>query len=123
DDQGRFVARLDLAGEHKELAGEDYERFRDLDFAAYVTDPTTRRTEQRRFSLRLTKDPIHLYVTEGRYGQAKGLPLAFYVSTFYADGKPAPCEVTVVEQGATTVVSRPGQPRQEVKEPDRALVK
>jgi hypothetical protein len=123
DDQGRFVARLDLAAEHKELADADYQRFRDLNFAAYVTDPTTRRTEQRRFSLRLTKDPVHLYVAEGRYSQARGLPLAFYVSTFYADGKPAECEVTVSEQGATTVVSQPGQARQEIREPDRTIVR
>ena len=123
DERGSFVARLDLAGEHKELADADYQRFRDLDFAAYVTDPTTNRTEQRRFTLRLTKDPVHLYVAEGRYGQAKGMPLAFYLSTFYADGKPAQCEVTIVEQGATTVVRPPGQASQEVKEPDRAILK
>jgi A-macroglobulin TED domain/Alpha-2-macroglobulin family/Carboxypeptidase regulatory-like domain/MG2 domain/A-macroglobulin receptor binding domain/Macroglobulin domain MG3/Type II secretion system (T2SS), protein G len=123
DEQGRFLARVDLAAEHKELAGEDYRRFSDLDFAAYVTDPTTRRTEQRRFTLRLTKDPIHLYVAEGRYRQAKGLPLAFYVSTFYADGTPAECEVSVFEQGTTRVVSAPGQARQEVKEPEREIVR
>jgi hypothetical protein len=123
DEQGRFLARVDLAAEHKDLAGADYRRFSDLDFAAYVTDPTTHRTEQRRFTLRLTKDPIHLYVAEGRYRQAKGLPLAFYVSTFYADGSPAECEVSVVEQGATKVVSAPGLARQEVKEPDREIVR
>jgi hypothetical protein len=123
DETGRFVARLDLAGEHRGLADSDWQRFRDLGFAAYVTDPTTNRTEQRRFSLRLTKDPIHVYVNEGRYRQAKGLPLAFYISTFYADGTPAQCEVNVLEEGATTVLNQPGQPRHEVKEPDRALLK
>nr|MDQ5837140.1 MG2 domain-containing protein [Acidobacteriota bacterium] len=123
DDAGRFLARVSLAGEHKELNDSDYRRFRDLDFAAYVTDPTTHRTEQRRFTLRLTKDPIHLYVAEGRYRQARGLPLAFYVSTFYADGSPAQCEVAVVEQGATTLVQRPGQTPLEIREPDRTVAR
>jgi A-macroglobulin TED domain/Alpha-2-macroglobulin family/Carboxypeptidase regulatory-like domain/MG2 domain/A-macroglobulin receptor binding domain/Macroglobulin domain MG3 len=123
DDAGRFLARVGLADEHKELADADYRRFSDLDFAAYVTDPTTHRTEQRRFTLRLTKDPIHLYVAQGRYRQARGMPLAFYVSTFYADGAPAQCEVAVVEQGATTLVQRPGQTPLEVREPDRTVVR
>jgi hypothetical protein len=123
DERGRFTARLDLGAEHKELAESGYRRFSDLDFAAYVTDPTTNRTEQRRFSVRLTKDPIHVYVNEGRYQQAKGLPLAFYVSTSYADGTPAECEVAVVEEGATTIVSPPGPPRNEIKQPDRTILK
>lgn len=34
--------------DHKDLAGQnDYTKFRDIDFAAYVTDLTTGRTEQR----------------------------------------------------------------------------
>lgn len=123
DADGRFVAHLDLSGEHRKLAEADYSRFEDLDFAAYVNDTTTGRTEQRRFSLRLTKDPIHVYVNEGRYRQAKGLPLAFYVSTFYADGTPAECEVSVVEEGETSVVVFPGEPRHETKEPDRTILK
>jgi len=97
DDMGRFVARIDLTEEHKDLADSEYKRFSDLDFAAYVTNLTTNRTEQRHFALRVTKEPIHVYVTGGRYQQASGLPLAFYVSTSYADGTPAPCEVAITE--------------------------
>ncbi|MDT5261156.1 MAG: hypothetical protein QOC61_160, partial [Acidobacteriota bacterium] len=123
DEQGRFNARIDLSGEHAELRDADYQRFRDLDFAAYVSDPTTNRTEQRRFSVRLTKDPVHIYVNEGRFRQAKGLPLAFYLSTFYADGTPAECDVTVYEEGATTINAVPGEPRHELKEPDRAVTR
>ena len=89
DEQGRFVARVDFSKDHKELADSSYRRYEDLSFAAYVTDATTNRTEQRRFRVRLTKEPIHLYVNEGRYRQAKGLPLAFYVSASYADGTPS----------------------------------
>jgi hypothetical protein len=120
--EGLYVARLDLTEEHEELAESGYQRFNDLDFVAYVTDPTTNRTEQRRFSVRLTKDPVHLYVSEGRYRQAKGLPLAFYLATFYADGTPAECDVTLYEEGSTER-SLGGDGRiHEVKEVDRALV-
>ena len=95
DDLGRYTARMDLSTEHNRLDGSDYDRFRDTKFAAYFTDTSTGRTEQRRFDLRITKDPIHVYVVGvGRY-QPKGLPLEFYVSTDYADGAPAPCDLDI----------------------------
>jgi len=120
--EGVYVARLDLKGEQNELSESDYERFRDLTFVAYVNDPTTNRTEQRRFQVRLTKEPVHLYVTEGRYRQADGLPLAFYLSASYADGTPAVCDVTVYGEGETArAVAADGRVR-ETKRPDRALV-
>jgi hypothetical protein len=123
DERGRFPARLDLAGEQKELAESGHERFRDLNFVAYVTDPTTSRTEQRRFSLRLTKEPIHVYVNEGRFRQAKGLPLAFYLATFYADGTPAECDVTVYGEEPPRVASGTDGARHEIREPARTLFK
>jgi len=95
DDQGRYVAHLDLTRDHDELGGEDYERFRDLQLAAYFTDSSTKRTEQRRFDIRITKEPIHVYVIEGNGLEVNGLPLDFYVSTDYADGTPAQCDVQV----------------------------
>jgi A-macroglobulin complement component/alpha-2-macroglobulin family protein/carboxypeptidase family protein/MG2 domain-containing protein/A-macroglobulin receptor/macroglobulin-like protein len=94
DDGGRFVARIDLAEEHKDFEPGSYLRFRDLRYAAYLTDPTTGRTEQRRFDLRVTKEQIHVYLIE-RGRVSVGLPLQFYISTFYADGSPAQCEVTI----------------------------
>src|SRR5207237_8753428 len=45
--------------------------------------------------LRLTKDAIHVYVVGRNYRQARDFPLEFYVSTSYADGTPASCEVAV----------------------------
>jgi uncharacterized protein YfaS (alpha-2-macroglobulin family) len=94
DDGGRFIARINLAKEHEDFKADSYSRFRDLRYAAYLTDPTTGRTEQRRFDLRITKDPIHVYLIErGKTGE--GLPLQFYISTFYADGAPAECEVEI----------------------------
>ncbi|HJR08223.1 MAG TPA: MG2 domain-containing protein [Pyrinomonadaceae bacterium] len=97
---GRFLARINLSQEHAELVGNSWSRFTDLNYAAYVTDPTTNRTEQRRFRLRLTRAPIHIYVTQGNYRQAAGLPLAFFISTSYADGTPASCEVKVAHTSA-----------------------
>jgi hypothetical protein len=114
DDAGRFVARVDLSKAHEDLAANHWRRFEDLTFAAYVTDPTTNRTEQRRFRLRATRDAIHVYVTEANTRQARGLPLEFYVATSYADGSPAQCDVMIEEKppehsqqsGATTAQPR-----------------
>jgi uncharacterized protein YfaS (alpha-2-macroglobulin family) len=95
DETGKFVAHLDLSQEHQELQGEDYSRYQDLTYAAYFTDPTTNRTEQRRFSLRLTKSAIHVYLIEDESRQTRDFPLQFYLSTYYADGAPAQCEVAI----------------------------
>jgi len=97
DGTGRFIARINLAEGHKDLADEDSPRFRDLTYAAYLTDLTTGRTEQRRFDLRVTKDAIHVYLIEGDSGQTEEFPLQFYLSTSYADGTPASCEVAISE--------------------------
>ena len=95
DGEGRFVAQVKLGEEHAKLKDEDYSRYADLSYAAYFTDPTTNRTEQRRFDLRLSKDAIHLYFVGRNYRQARDFPLEFYVSTAYADGTPASCEVAI----------------------------
>ena len=93
---GSFVANLDLSSAHEDLKDSDYYRFRDVTYAAYFTDPTTNRTEQRRFDLRVTKDPIHVYFLQKYdWSYRRELPLKFYVSTFYADGSPASCKVNV----------------------------
>ena len=97
DAAGRFIAHINLKPAQDDFADENYARFRDLTYAAYFTDPTTNRTEQRRFDLRLTHDPIHIYVLEGPSQQARNMPMEFYVSTSYADGTPAPCAVTIRE--------------------------
>jgi len=97
---GSFVANLDLRSSHEDLADSDYQRFQDITYAAYFTDPTSNRTEERRFDLRVTKDPIHVYVV-GNYdwSYSRELPLQFYVSTFYADGSPAHSKVNVKFSG------------------------
>ncbi|MGH9793165.1 MAG: alpha-2-macroglobulin family protein [Candidatus Acidiferrales bacterium] len=89
---GEFRVTIPLAQHHDDLS--DHQRFDDIEYAAYLTDASTGRTEQRRFALRVTRDPIHIYVIDSNYA-AEGVPQRFYVSTSYADGMPASCDVVV----------------------------
>jgi len=50
-------------GDFHDFKESSYQRFEDLTLAAYVTDLSTKRTEQRRFKLRLSAQPIHLYLS------------------------------------------------------------
>jgi hypothetical protein len=88
DRTGKFVAAIDL---HPDAMFEEtgYSRFKDVDFAAYVTDLPTGRTEQSRFKLRVTVQPIHLYVAAATY-EPSGEPRDLYITSAYADGMPAP---------------------------------
>ena len=88
DRTGKFVAAIDL---HPDAKFEEtgYSRFTDVDFAAYVTDLSTGRTEQSRFKLRVTVQPIHLYVAAATY-EPSGEPRDLYITSAYADGMPAP---------------------------------
>jgi len=115
DGEGRYVAHLDLTRDHDELEKNDYERFRDLRFAAYFTDTSTGRTEQRRFDARLTKEPIHIYVI-GNASAPQGLPLDFYISTDYADGSPAACDVEV-----TWTAQKRGRSQLPIEQPLRRI--
>ena len=107
DAGGKFIVEIKLGEEHAKLKDEDYLRYRDLTYAAYFTDATTNRTEQRRFDLRLTKDAIHVYIIGRDWHQGTKLPLQFYVSTSYADGTPAVCEVQLAQTWGD------GEPRRE----------
>jgi A-macroglobulin TED domain/Alpha-2-macroglobulin family/MG2 domain/Carboxypeptidase regulatory-like domain/A-macroglobulin receptor binding domain/Macroglobulin domain MG3/Alpha-2-macroglobulin bait region domain len=94
-DSGSFTASIDLAAEQDDFSASDYWKFRDLKYAAYFTDASTNRTEQRRFQLRISKEAIHIYPIHlaNRYRESSRAPLSFYISTFYADGRPARCDV------------------------------
>ncbi len=93
-DDGKFVAQLDLKSDHNDLQKAYQERFRDIHFASYYKDVTSGRTEQRRFDIRITLQPIHIYVI--RSGEGGLLPAALYVSASYADGRPASAEVEIL---------------------------
>ena len=102
DAEGRFVARVNFAEIAKSLLEDESSstHFVDTHFAAYFTDPTTNRTEQRRFDLRVTREPIHVYVVEKSYSHPADIPDEFYVTAFYADGTPARATITVAENPA-----------------------
>ena len=95
DGQGKFVAKFDLSKAHEDLKDEDWQKFRDINFAAYFTDLTTNKTEQKRFDVRVTKEAIHVYFIGKRYNQHPDLSVDAFVSTFYADGSPAACDVEI----------------------------
>jgi hypothetical protein len=85
---GHYHAKLDLSPEFKDFTEDSYQRFRDISLAAYVTDVSTGRTEQRRFKVRITHQPIHLYILEGSE-ESNAAGIFFYVTSSYADGAPA----------------------------------
>lgn len=92
---GKFIALIDLSEAHKSLQNQYEQRFEDLHFAAYFTDSTTNRTEQKRFDVRLSLEPIHVYFIRPAQDGNPNMPIQFYVSTFYADGSPAVCGVQI----------------------------
>ncbi|HUF05576.1 MAG TPA: alpha-2-macroglobulin family protein [Aridibacter sp.] len=92
---GKFTAKIDLQEELKELEDRTWRRFEDLTLAAYFTDRTTNRTEQKRFDIRVTKEPIHAYLMIRGYQNNPELPVSGFVSAFYADGSPAQCEFRI----------------------------
>ena len=96
---GSFTANLDLENDYQELLESDDQRFVDLHFAAYYKDPASNRTEQRLFDLRITRQPIHVYVI--RTAGAGSLATPAYISTSYADGRPASVAVQIVYAGRT----------------------
>ena len=98
---GSFAAALDLKADLELLAKSENRRFEDLHFAAYYTDPSSGRTEQRRFDVRITLQEIHVYVI----GTGDGtLALPVYVSASYADGTPASAQVELRYQGRVTTL-------------------
>jgi A-macroglobulin complement component/alpha-2-macroglobulin family protein/carboxypeptidase family protein/MG2 domain-containing protein/macroglobulin-like protein/A-macroglobulin receptor len=100
DPDGVFTANVDLEEAHDGIKDSQYSQFKDVSYSAYFTDPTTNRTEQRRFNLRVTKAAIHVYVIRtDSDSHNPNLPLQFYVSTFYADGAPARCKLDVTFEG------------------------
>src|SRR5262249_5425311 len=95
DASGKFIAHISLKKDFEDFTPGRWRRFQDLDLAAYVTDLSTGRTEQRRFQLRLSALPIHLYLL--RLGtESADAPLVLYVTSSYADGTPASVDGDIV---------------------------
>lgn len=89
DKQGRFEAKVDLGDEFARFDPKDQSHYEDLTLAAYVTDLSTERTEQRRFRIRLSQQPVQLYVIGGGLWSPANEPATLYVTSSYADGQPA----------------------------------
>jgi uncharacterized protein YfaS (alpha-2-macroglobulin family) len=85
---GHFKGTINLAEDFKTFQHNDAERFDDVTLAAYLTDSSTGRTEQRRFKIRLTARPIHLYMNTAA-STSSAEPILIYVMSAYADGVPA----------------------------------
>ena len=94
DASGHFRAKVSLTDTHEDLADNEDYRFKDLHFAASVRDPSTGRSEERRFDVRVTRDAIHIYPVNSFMARG-GFPGPYYISTSYADGSPAVCRVKV----------------------------
>ena len=95
NEQGNLTRQIELQNAQRVLAANANQPYQDLQYTAYVTDPSTGRTEQDRFDLRITREPIHVYALLERFQQNWKLPLKLYVATSYADGSPAECQVEI----------------------------
>ncbi len=96
DAEGKYLAKIDLTEAQENLRNNADQQFQDLNFAAYFTDDSTNKTEQRRFDIRVSREPIHIYLTKTRGGENNPkIPLQFYLSTFAADGKAEVCDVEI----------------------------
>ena len=94
DDTGRFSAAIDLTADAAVLDAKPAARFADLHFAAYFTDAASGREEERKFDLRISRQPIHVYVVHGEHAGGP-LPVPVYINTWYANGTPAETSVRV----------------------------
>ncbi len=92
DPSGDAKLTLKVSDEFDQLKSDSWERYRDVKYRAMVTDATTGRTEPRNFAIRLTKDPVHIYLNAIGAGEREG---EYLLSTSFADGTPAPCRVTL----------------------------
>jgi len=92
DANGDATLNLKINGEFDRLKSDSWERYRDVEYRALVTDTTTGRTEPRNFTVRLTKEPVHIYLNSIGSNEREG---EYILSTSFADGTPAPCHVTL----------------------------
>ena len=94
DAHGSFKAHIPLTADLEHYSNsEPSNDYEDIHLAAYVTDASTGRTEQRRFDIRIAEQALHLYLTAG--DQPKGLPQQLYLAATTADGTPAECDLNL----------------------------
>ncbi|CAN5660255.1 hypothetical protein BH20ACI4_BH20ACI4_13870 [soil metagenome] len=95
---GKFTAEIDLTGVHRNFIPDKSKQFQDLGFTVYVTDAANNRTESKRFDIRISENPIHIYLISESRAHSSRLPTKHFVSTFYPDGTPAECEVSIYKK-------------------------
>lgn len=100
DAEGKFTAKIPLSKVSAALKNNKWSKYEDINFAAYFTDPTTNKTEQRRFDLRVSREPIHLYFIYSRNEPHPKFPYVGYVNASYADGTPARVTISVNEENS-----------------------
>ncbi len=110
DASGKFTAHINLKELHEKFEASDYRKFEDVHFAAYLRDATTGRTESCKFDLRLTKEPIHLYLIQEN-GYAVNELIAAYINASYADGSPAQCEIEVYQNVYLSEANKEAEPK------------
>jgi hypothetical protein len=114
DAKNEFRATLNLSKDHSDLEDTGWKRFEDLRYAAYVTDASSKRTQERHFDVRISRDAIHLYVLNIGGALPIGLRPVFYLSSSFADGTPAAADVLVnlytQDPSDTTSLKPPAQP-------------
>jgi hypothetical protein len=92
DSAGDAEVRLDLKRAFDDFRHEDNRRYLDVAYRAIVTDTSTGRSEPRNFTVRLTHEPVHIYLRALGSSDRGG---DYLVVTSYADGAPAECRMTL----------------------------
>jgi hypothetical protein len=92
DEHGDAELKLNVQDDFSDFKTTDYERYRDIEYRAYVTDVSTGRTEPRNFTVRLTRYAVHIYLNRMGGNDREG---DYIVDTAYADGVPAACKVSL----------------------------
>jgi Alpha-2-macroglobulin family/Carboxypeptidase regulatory-like domain/MG2 domain/A-macroglobulin TED domain len=92
DASGKFAAHFNLKQKFEYLETTRHQNpegvhFEDWWLTVFLTDASTGRTEQRRFAVRLSLDPVHLYVASPNF--PSGSERLVYITSSYADGTPA----------------------------------
>ncbi len=90
DGNGDASFTLDVKGDFADLGERQYERYLDIPYRAIVTDASTGRSEPRKFTVRLTRDAVHNYLSQPLGDDREGDVI---VSTSYADGTPVACKI------------------------------
>lgn len=92
DAHGRFAAAI--TQEAPEWSAR--KQYEDFHYVASVTDPTTNRTEQMRFDIRLSAQPLNIYVPGINAPSALGE--AAYLTVFSPDGQPVKADLEVLSE-------------------------